>query len=100
MAQVIAKEIEDVVNRFDFHRMRLVMEYLDWEWSDNGIPTQLQLYETASRLLWDSYKAVEGYIPCVHESGGIRATCALVSDGEHNYYMFNLDFITVSSDNS
>jgi hypothetical protein len=98
--QQIHNDIEDVVNRFDFHRVRLVMEYLDWHWHDADIPTQLQLYERSTELLWEAYKNVEGYIPFHTESGGLRATCALVTEDDHNYYLFSLDFVVTSSDNS
>jgi len=47
--------IAKVVGNFDFHKVRRVMELLDWRWqhAENGVPEIHEMVETATRLLND-----------------------------------------------
>ena len=45
--------IDNIMESFDFNKVRKVMWHLDWRWasSENGTPSIEQLKETAERLL-------------------------------------------------
>jgi hypothetical protein len=91
---LILDQIERVVNGLDLHQIRMVMEYLDWRWYETAVPTQAELYETATRLLQDVYHEFNReMIPARLESGGLVATCK-VEEGD---YHFSISFEVCSS---
>lgn len=50
--------IEEILNGFDFDKVKVVMAALDWKWGANmeaHAPTYNELRETAKMLLEDSY---------------------------------------------
>lgn len=32
------EQIEEIIDWFDFHKVHKVMEFLDWQWKDQGVP--------------------------------------------------------------
>jgi hypothetical protein len=64
------KQVEEVIQSFDFPRVHRVMETLAWTWANiDRVPTQAELVAEARRLLAE----LEGR-PGVHGSGGLRAS--------------------------
>jgi hypothetical protein len=45
------RKIEEIMNNFDFTRTYRVMEALNWEWCDQGVPDVEDQRETARDLL-------------------------------------------------
>lgn len=45
------KQIDDIMADFDFNKIKLVMDFLDWKWRDEGVPSITQLKQTAVNLL-------------------------------------------------
>lgn len=92
----IYRQIEKVVNDLDIHKIRMVLEYLGWEWSD-GIPTQSEIYDTAIEVLEMAYSQFRTeLVPAEIYSGGFRATCSLDDQGNH---VFKIVFELTSADN-
>ena len=51
--QHLQKLIDDIMDNFNFNKVRKVMKHLNWKWalSENGVPEVYELKETARRLL-------------------------------------------------
>jgi hypothetical protein len=70
------KEMMDLVNNFNFHRVYKAMEHLEWDWVGVGIPSQIQLMNKALELLeiaYDNWVSDGDF--CEVNSGGFRASC-------------------------
>jgi hypothetical protein len=64
------KQIEEVLDQFQFFKVAELYEKLDWQWAGKGIPNALELRECASRLLGD---LKERYPKSVSiETGGLK----------------------------
>jgi hypothetical protein len=64
------RQVEEVLDSFDFDRVHQVMESLTWAWANlDRVPTRAELVAEAHRLLME----LEGR-PGVHGSGGLRAS--------------------------
>ena len=50
----VSKMIDDIIENFKFDKVQSVMEFLDWQWAGEGVPTIESLKETAKRLLRDA----------------------------------------------
>ena len=46
--------IDDIMDSFDFNKVHKVMEFLDWQWRDEGVPDEYSLKREARRLLRDA----------------------------------------------
>jgi hypothetical protein len=65
-----SKQVEEVLDSFDFNKVHRVMELLGWTWANlDRVPTRSELVEEARRLLPE----LDGR-PGVHGSGGLRAS--------------------------
>lgn len=95
----VLKQIEYVLNGFDFIKVNKVMEYLDWQWYGAGVPSVYELTKQSEYLLlrvyWLCFKSEDKSIPQCCASGGFKATCFY----EDNKFWFELEFIINSSDN-
>lgn len=60
------KQIEEILENFDFERVHRVMELLEWSWHTKGVPTLTQLILYARKRLVD---LIEGDETC-SDSGG------------------------------
>nr|QMP83470.1 MAG: hypothetical protein [Caudoviricetes sp.] len=52
-----SNDIEDILDCFDFERVKKVMDFLDWQWYDVGVPEIWDLRKKARNLLnnvWDN----------------------------------------------
>lgn len=41
---------ETALNNFNFSKVHNVMEFLDWRWYGEGVPSQIQMIETVKNL--------------------------------------------------
>jgi hypothetical protein len=65
------KQIDEVLDSFDFDKVHRAMELLSWTWANlDRVPERLELVDEARRLLSE----LKGK-PGVHGSGGLRASC-------------------------
>jgi len=70
--ELIQKQIEDIMDEFNFGEVQKVMESLDWTWSETGcIPEEYDLRKGARRLL---RKAAEMIDDRYNVSGGSTST--------------------------
>jgi hypothetical protein len=76
----VDKMIDDIIKNFDFDKVQSVMEFLDWQWAGEGVPTIKSLKETAKRLLKGAvearlgpYKNEHWEQPIIHGTGGFEA---------------------------
>ena len=78
-----AKQVEEVLETFDFERVHRVMESLAWTWANlDRVPTRAELVAEARRLLQE----LDGS-PGVHGSGGLRASYKEKQQGGANPIM-------------
>jgi hypothetical protein len=65
------RQVEEVLDSFDFDKVLRVMEILGWTWANlDRVPTRSELLKEARRLL-SELNGKTG----VHGSGGLRASC-------------------------
>ena len=70
------KLVDNVMDNFDFHKVRRVMKMLNWTWafSDNGVPEEYELREHARRELNRVLAEVmDGYNEYQTSYGGFEA---------------------------
>jgi hypothetical protein len=82
----VTKDIEDIVDEFDFETVKKVMDFLEWEWftADDGVPRIGELRKKARTLLGQvAFKVLvsteveaESYI----STGGFRASAYKFED--------------------
>lgn len=68
--------IDDVMDNFDFHKVRKVMKFLNWTWafSDNAVPEVHELRKEARRHLNRALSGVlSGHSNYMTSSGGFTA---------------------------
>lgn len=85
------EQIDEIMEEFDFEKVRNVMLHLKWRWLYEGIPSVEDIKEESRRLLVDSYDSCYKHEQdnCSIGCGGLKAT----------YHMnrgFNLEFILES----
>jgi hypothetical protein len=93
---VVAKQIEDIVDDFDFEVVKKVMDFLDWQWvdADEGIPRIGELRKKARLLL--SEVAVKVLLSAEIEAdyniatGGFRASAHKYDDKVYLKLSFEL----------
>jgi len=87
LPDVVAKDIEDIVDEFDFETVKKTMDFLDWQWfdADEGVPRLGELRKKARILLNEAAVKVllSNEIVSDHHiaTGGFRAS-AFKWDGE------------------
>jgi hypothetical protein len=45
------KQIDEIMDFFDFHKVQKMMEAVEWTWHDEGVPDEPDLRQTARKLL-------------------------------------------------
>ena len=100
MNSQVFNQIEQVVNSLDIHRIRMVMEFLEWDWWDGvwagRVPTQSEIYDMAMQLMEEAYENCKRELtPFCVSTHGLVARCEIV-DGE---YIFSLSFEVASASN-
>ena len=49
--RTVEEKIECILSAFDFEKVRVAMEALDWQWVSVGVPTTQEMRKTARGLL-------------------------------------------------
>lgn len=94
----IQEIIDEIIDNFDFDRVHDVMEYMDWGWQGEGVPSIEKLKESAIELLEHAYN---GYF-----EQGNGEQYSIQTGGLEAYYMyddnedcFELKFVLTSVNN-
>lgn len=98
---LVANQIEDIIDEFDFERVKKVMDFLEWEWVDAEIAiprigelrkkARLLLSEVAIKVLCNAEIDAESNIA----TGGFRASAYKYDDK----VQFRLTFELAEYDN-
>ena len=76
---------DEIMERFDFQKVRSVMEFLNWTWAGAGIPSTTELKRTARHVLFEAIAEYErrGYpdtgMDC--STGGFVANISVFASG-------------------
>jgi hypothetical protein len=93
--------VDDILDEFDFEKVREVMVALDWKWAsaEADIPSMSKLKDTARHLLIsvynlrkDKYTITHPEVPVQVETGGFKAT-ALANEDSGEVDFLKLEFI-------
>ena len=92
------KMMFDIMNRFDYDKVRIVMKHLEWEWYGKGIPTiddirfaaRERLQGVIKNCLLDSSPDEVYFV----SSGGLRATAIKNDYGQITF--LELEFVLTS----
>lgn len=95
----IEKDIETILDEFDFDRVRLVVEALEWKWATlPGIPTTGDMRRLARKLLYDVSKMVWVESPSFYiATCGFKAEARLFPGDTKTY--LSLSFVVSECDN-
>lgn len=93
------EEIEDILDNFDFEKVKKVMDALDWNYWDSvdSHITIAELRKTARRLLKKAYEAPASDQWFV-SSGGFEVVRLMYPGDTKNY--FYLKFVVAEGDNA
>jgi len=89
-------KIEEIMDEFNFHRVHLVMEHLEWKWFDaNGVPSHGDIRRAARGLLNSLALRPTKSGPWEHETmtGGLSAKRWGNTDEYGAWENFSLDFV-------
>lgn len=56
MDEWLYKKVTEILANFDFDRVQVVMEKLNWCWGEEGVPEKHELIRLASSHLLEAYK--------------------------------------------
>lgn len=92
-----SNDIEDILDCFDFERVKKVMDFLDWQWYDVGVPEIWDLRKKARILLnnvWNSTKREAENSPDEEvryfiATGGFYAEAIKYPDSPKVYFTLN-----------
>lgn len=98
--ELIQKQIEDIMDEFNFGEVQKVMESLDWTWSETGcVPEEYDLRKGARKLLKEAAKMIDDESTASGGStstGGFLATsragCCPFLYGSGKWLCLNLHF--------
>ena len=89
MKESHAKAIKEILDSFDFEKVRTYMHLVGWKYFDTpGVPSIQRLRETAEELLQNAANRGEGSWAC----GGFKAS---FFEGGEESPQLSLDFIAV-----
>jgi hypothetical protein len=92
-------KIEEILDEFNFHRVYLVMEHLEWKWFDTGgVPSVGDLRRAARRHLNELALRPTKSGPWEHNKtiGGFSATRWGDADEYGSWENFSLEFVLES----
>lgn len=92
------KLIESILENFDFEKVRKVMDFLNWTWVDNEVPSTYKLINSAKKRLEEAYDAsIRENQNYFINSGGLKAS-AIWEEGQ--VIFLELEFVLTSWDES
>jgi len=93
------KLVEEILENFDFERVKKVMDLLDWKYGDfDETPSLFKLIKTAEERLDYSYKrAMERKEDCTTSCGGFQAFAGYNEEKETVSYL-ELQFVLTTWD--
>ena len=92
------KLIENILENFDFEKVRKVMDFLNWTWADNEVPSTYKLINSAKKRLEEAYTLSERENRnCSISSGGLKAS-TIWDEGQ--VVFLELEFVLTSWDES
>jgi hypothetical protein len=88
----------DILNNFDYDKVRIVMKHLEWEWFGKGVPTvddirfsaRERLETVIKNCLLDANPEQEYFV----SSGGLKATA--IKDDYGQITFLQLEFVLTS----
>ena len=84
--ELIQKQIEDIMDEFNFGEVRKVMESLDWSWHETGcIPEEYDLRKSARKLLKHAAEMIDESLDV---SGGSTATGGFYATSKAGCYHY------------
>ena len=97
--QVLYKEVETILDDFDFYRVQKAMQALNWTWASTGaeVPDIGDLRRVARQLLNQVYVALDVQDEFSVATGGFKAEGRMFTRSNKKY--LRLDFIISTWDN-
>ena len=97
--QMLYKEVEAILDDFDFYRVQKAMQILNWTWAttDNEVPEVGDLRRVARQLLNQVYVALDVQDEFSVSTGGFKASGRVYPRSSKKY--LRLEFIISSWDN-
>lgn len=99
--QDLEKQVNEILEAFDFHKVKLTMQALEWKWffssTEDQIPSYGELVMQAQRLIYQGIQGVFKYGNNFSTgTGGFNVICTRCDDG---YLVIDLQFVVADWDN-
>lgn len=99
--QDLEKQVNEILEAFDFHKVKQVMQALNWKWAfsntEDQIPSYGELVMQSQRLI---YQGIEGLFKYGNNfstgTGGFNVICTRCDDG---YIIVDLQFVVADWSN-
>lgn len=99
--QDLEKQINEILEAFDFHKVKQAMQALNWKWAfsntEDQIPSYGELVMQAQRLI---YQGIQGLFKYGNNfltgTGGFNVICTRCDDG---YIVVDLQFVVADWSN-
>ena len=95
----VNKMIDGIMDNFDWEETQRVMEFMNWKWSGEGVPTIERMKQTAEQLLRNAaelrlseYKTEHWQVGIISGTGGFHAQ-AWCNEAKDEIVTLNLEFI-------
>lgn len=99
--QQIEKDIQEIMDEFNWERVHKTMLFLNWQWWDTGVPTTEQLKKRARTFLGEAINSVltsdKKKYKYLTGTGGLVAEARRYKDEDKIY--IKLEFILTSWEN-
>lgn len=90
--EILQNQVDEIMDEFDFDKVHEVMEVLNWQWRDIGIPDKVEIRRSARKLMKQAIEK-DSSTGC----GGFQVTLRDGSDEDGPWTSINLCFAIEAS---
>lgn len=88
--EAINEQIDEIMDTFDFDKVREVMEMLEWKWhTSDDVPDEYMIRKSARKMMRNLIDYTDGG---TNSSGGFRATLTQKADNCGKWLRVDLSF--------
>jgi hypothetical protein len=69
---ILKKNFDECLENFDFHKVKTVMDFLDWQWLGVGVPNKYQMIEWVKKRFKSCLEYLKDNNSITSGSGGFQ----------------------------
>jgi len=83
--QALQEQMDEIMDSFEFDKVASVMQHLNWEWKDAGVPDEYEIRQSARRTM-------KSAIECNGTAGSGGFTAVVTDNEEEGWVRLDLYF--------